>query len=141
MDAPYPDAVNALGVDRHLSIQPVSTWQRSTPSFFIDHPVAICTGGSEPLCGFFYVTGRGTCIAVRGRGNTGLITARTTAGGRPLGPAPANAGGGGVLQLFTHAIQLSGVRGTEATTLESQLLAVTSTSTAHIQNRVPCSPH
>ena len=128
-------------VDRPLSIQPVSTWQRSTPSFFIDHPAATCTGGSEPLGGFFYVTRRGTCIAVRGGGNTGLITARTTAGGRPLWPAPTDAGGGGVLQLFTHAIQLSGVRGAEATALESRLLAVTSTSTAHRQSRVPCPPH
>ena len=94
----------------------------------------------RPLSGFFYVTGRCASIAIRGGGDAGLVTARTAAGGRPLGPAPTNAGGGGVLQLFTHAVKLRRMRGTEASALEDRLLTVTSTSTTHRQSTLSCSP-
>ena len=85
------------------------------------------------LSGLFYVPSGRARITVRGRRDARLIAARTAAGGRPLGPAPTDAGCRGILELFAHAIELRRVIRTEPTALDGRLLTVTSTPTTHRQ--------
>ena len=80
--------------------------------------LAGCTELRAPrLRGLFHVSGGGARIAIRGRRNAGLITARAAAGRRPLGPAPTDAGCSGILELFAHAIELRRVLRAEPTAL------------------------
>jgi hypothetical protein len=89
-----------------------------------------------PSGGLFDVPGRRARIAIRGRRDTGLITARTAARGRPLRPTPADAGSRGVLELLAHAIELRRVIRAEPPIRERRLLAVASTTTTHRYVRI-----
>jgi hypothetical protein len=87
------------------------------------------------LGGLFHVTSRCARIAVRGRGDAGLITTGAAAGRGPLGPTAANTCGSRIFELFAHAIELGCVLRTEASTTQGRLRTVTSTSTAHMGQR------
>ena len=89
------------------------------------------TASRPRLRGLFNVSSRRARIAVRGGRDARLVAAGTTASGRPLGPAPTDAGGGGILELLAHAIELGRVLGAEPTALLGRMLTVTSTTTTH----------
>src|ERR1700733_901859 len=100
---------------------------------------AVCIEGpgeAAALGGLFHVSGGGACIAIRGRRNAGLVTARTAARRRPLGPTATDSGGSGVLELLAHAIELRRVRRAEPAARHGRFLAVTSTTTTHRRARI-----
>src|SRR5205823_9306650 len=83
------------------------------------------------LSSLFDVSRRGAGIAIGRGGNARLIAARAAAGRGALGSPTANPGGGGVLQLLPHPIELRGVLGAEPSARKGGLLAMTSTTTTH----------
>jgi hypothetical protein len=95
-------------------------------SSFVSSP-----GWERPLCGLFHVSRSRARIAVRGGGDTGLIASGAAAGGRPLGSTATDAGGGGILELVAHAIELRAVIRAEPTTRLGRLLTMTTTTTTH----------
>src|SRR5579884_1375789 len=97
--------------------------------------------GCRPrLSGLFHVSGGGACIAVRGRRDAWLVAARAAACRRPLGPAPTNAGRGGILELLAHAIELRRVVRAEPTAGRGRPLTMTSTTTTHRPGSISRSP-
>src|SRR5205085_2871931 len=89
----------------------------------------------------FHVSGRGASIAIRGGRDTGLVAAGAAARRRPLGPAPPDAGGRGILELLAHAIELRCMVRTETAALHGRLLTVASTTTTHRPTRIPKPEH
>src|SRR5450755_521085 len=89
------------------------------------------TASRPRLSGLFHVAGRCARIAVRGGRNARLVAAGTTAGRRPLGPAPTDTSGRGILELFAHASELCRVLRAEPTALLGRLLTVASATTTH----------
>jgi hypothetical protein len=84
------------------------------------------------LGGLFDVARCCARIAVRRGRHARLVAAGPAAGRRPLRPTATNAGGGGVLKLLTHAIELCRVLGAEPAAGFSRMRTMTSTTTTHI---------
>lgn len=83
------------------------------------------------LRSFLDITHRGAPITVRGRWDAGLIAARAATGGRPLGATTTDPGGGSVLELFAHTIELSCMLRAEPAARKGRILTMTTTSTTH----------
>ena len=98
------------------------------------------TASRPRLRGLFDVAGRRARVTVRSGRDTGLVAARTTACGRPLGAASADAGGSGIFELLAHAIKLGRVLRAEPTALLGRMLTVTSTTTTHRRSMITARP-
>src|SRR5947208_13091882 len=88
------------------------------------------------LRGLFHVSGGGARIAIRGRRDAGLITARPAARRRPLRPTAADPGCRGILELLAHTIELRRVLRAEPAAGHGRLRAMASTTTTHRRTRI-----
>jgi hypothetical protein len=83
------------------------------------------------LRGLFHIPGGGAGIAIRRGRDTRLVTAGPATRRRALGAPAPDPGGGGILELLAHAVELGRVIRAESTALEGRLRTMTSTTTTH----------